>query len=505
MATFTSPHVDDAFYAKTYAAELAGRQPGDHFQAIGLANGLLPNAELDPTLEQFKDVAGNADRPLQQRYNALCREMIRHFPNPAYDGYFWTFLETHKPPEPGAKAQFDQALIGDPESAGRMGYLYGGARHDIRQPSCQAFLDRVENGEDPVVQARLPHGFWDGIARVFILEHILAEQFPGRGLGDEARLRLAIRLARHLRPNDPQSILFTENFLHEVRTLAAGSAPERPPALAFKSFPDGGTGLFGRSEVHPPRAPFVFKAVEWLKPGQREFGDAMLMKRVVMSGMFQPFMDRIRHRPVVLVANQFLSDFGERFDLPAFVFVEVPPREAHLVRDDIWERCRQALSPIVSAASPDAPPIVLTRCGGSFAFHLINRLAREFPQTSFVDLGQSADLWFLDRDGFVRKGGLPWSPNFRKQIEINNLAEFYRSKCGIADFAAFHIERHGEAKPAQRWSPSSRFLQYAQLAAARGLDDVADLFVERALSQTPDDPALLRFIDQRKAKQDRTV
>ncbi|WP_436644453.1 hypothetical protein [Microbaculum sp. FT89] len=494
MNTDASVRIDRDFYARTYAAELGGASPEAHFDAVGRAAGFLPNAGHDPTLAVVSGIAGSEARPLPERYEALARAVLRHFPDPAYDGYFWTFLETHKPADPAAKRPYDEDVLKAPEDRGRMTFDHRGTLHGIGQPSTGAFLDAVA-GSSPVFHARLPHGFWDALARVFVLRRILLDHFPVSDLTPDALLRLCVRLASHLHPHN---IVFIENFVSEVADLARGLPLNVPIAVAFKAFPDGGPGLFGSAHELPPRARYVFDAVSTVVPERTGFDDAMLMKRLVMTGEFPRFMELLRGRPVLLVANELFSDFGERFDLDDTAFLEVPPRESHRSRNEIVARFRAALRTLCRAGTR---PVVLTRCGGSFAFLLLTRLREEFPDVSFFDVGQAINLWFLDRDGIVRTGGLPWSPGVEKQIEINRLSDFYRSRRGIADIKAFHIERHGEHDPDRRWARSSRHLQYAQFVFQHGLRDAADIFVRRALDDTADDPALMRFVDRLRASE----
>ncbi|MBB4304260.1 hypothetical protein GGD81_003318 [Rhodobium orientis] len=484
--------VDDAFYNKNYAYDLRGIAPSKHYRKYGRERGFLPSQDVDPDAQALLGGLGGgaeADLSPAEIYEKLCRHILVHFPE--YDGFFWTFLDTQAPPVAGARRSYDEDQMRRRERLAEMSFTLGGRTCQIDQPSTDEFLSSLSSST-PVFHGRLPHGFWDALSRTFTIRRILADQFS-QDPADEKTLRLAIRITRAIAPHTP--VLF-ENVISETFDIANKLPTDLEIALAFKSFPDGGPGIFGSAAELPPRAPFVFEAAAECLGERRVFGDAMLLKRVVMAGEFNAFIDTIRGRPVLLIANEGLADFGRRFDIPNCLFIEIPPFDSQEFRQQILQRCREGLRHLSDQSSRQTPPIVLTRCGGSFSFWLFGQLHAEFPSASYVDIGQAINLWFLDKEGIVLPGGLPWTAGLEKQLALNKLQEFYREKLRIDDFKSFHIERHGVADPQTRWRSGSRFMDYARLLSRFGLMENVRVCVERALEERPDDPAALQMLSR---------
>ncbi len=481
--------IDHDFYAATYAFDLAGANPTDHYRREGFARGFLPAPGCDPDALSLLHTMGLAepeDASIQQIHRKILGELLRHLLD--HDGFFWLFLDTHVPGPTGRARPYEPDAFREPEREGEMLFPVAGRQCRIRQTANADFLAALDVGT-PIAHLRLPHGFWDALCRVEVLCRIIADHVGG-DVHDEAVFRLAIRLVGHIVPN---AVVYLENFVPEVLAVARSLPHDVPIALAFKAFPDGGPGLFGSARGLPPRAPFVFDAVGRFAGERDLFDDAMLMKRLVMAGDFSAMMSRLKDRPVLVIANACLADFGERFGLRHARFLEIPPARSHEIRHELLQRCREVLRDLDGGGEP---PVVLTRSGGSFAFWLLAQLRVEFPEATFLDLGQSVNLWFLDREGIVKAGGLPWTPGLGQQIEVNDLAAFYRDRLSIPDIKAFHIARHGEANPGTRWVQGSRFLHYARLLRRFGLVAEARLALDRARDEAPENEEIRKFASE---------
>lgn len=316
--------------------------------------------------------AGLADQELQALFERAGSDLPRFKGNPD--------LELEK----------NRAFAKDAMRVRKMPFVAEGKKYALRVPEPEMLLGRLRE-DRPYAYARLPHGFWDCLWQLDTARAAIAADPGTRDAPREQRDALAARLCAKRYP--ATAAAFAPHFLDEV--LADIPVHAREPdflrAVAFSGYPTYREKAIGN---HSARGRALTALVAAHFAPEEPLYDAMLWKRMLISGHLKELPALCRERPVVLVTSRYFADLPNRWRLERFHHVVIPPSDSHWERHEILERTKAALSRFTAPGTPS--PIVLTQCGGSLAFWLITRLYAGLPRAFYLDLGQALDGWFFD-------------------------------------------------------------------------------------------------------------
>lgn len=153
---------------------------------------------------------------------------------------------------------------------------------------------------------------------------------------------------------------------------------------------------------------------EWLTANGLDdlpWGPADTIVRALYRMEFEPFMDVLQDKRILLVGPGHLKGLDV---IPVDEFIGIPPRDAYKAIDTLFKQinhyCEKAGEPVtVSISMGPASPL------------LIERLTRECPSHSFMDLGS---IW----DGFVGQH----SRSYMKVDDVRRYTEKLKKKYGGA-------------------------------------------------------------------------
>jgi hypothetical protein len=378
---------DAAFYRETYGPLPAGEDPLAHFLSTGLASGYVPSERFDPALYRLAVPAAGSGNPLLHYLASEPRISL-----PSFEAFFAPLIAKYAnkrvpvPPPSPHQLRRHRAYRDEFARARTLRFDIGGHDYRIVVPSAEFFFDRLRD-DRPFAFARLPHGFWDGLA---LCDYIAAEPQLAP-LGAVERRSLARRIAQRVKPHDGS---LAEGFSEEMAAIARQHQddPRFFNAVAFKGFPTPDEDLFAPWTDPDNRADRLARLAEIFRP-ETVLYDATLWKRLAYSGDLLRLPETCRDRHVVLIANDLFRDLGKRWQLSRFTHIEIPRRLSHRIRWQLLEQLQRTLTTIKQSGQR---PMVISRCGGSLAFWLIKRLFSRNPEIAYLDLGQALDIWFTD-------------------------------------------------------------------------------------------------------------
>tara|TARA_B100000674_G_scaffold282331_1_gene233694 strand:- start:12212 stop:13561 length:1350 start_codon:yes stop_codon:yes gene_type:complete len=424
--------VDPAFYASCYQFALDQTAlPADvHFSRFGAKRGWMPRANVDPcalaVLKSAGDVAEGLDsldeNTIGSAYtvNQLARLLPSHSETGPVDfgggGAVDMFSAEEVRKNRAAANQFGKAQTQSVE--------IGDAGYQLICPDVSVLLQKLESGE-PFSSVKLPHGLWDAVAFSERLGGALRNSKDFECLTYTQIRYLGRRWARKLTPNNG---CLVEGFIDDLfSVLSEKNRPENAYiGLALKGFPTHDGRLWHIPGDHQDKLAARFSSIsQYFEDGYR-FWDGTLFKRYAISGSLPAIMDAVRKRPSILIASQKLDVLPQRLNMPLMGHYKIPPSNIHSHRYEVFNHLCQAIEGMKQRF--DSSPVVISQAGGSFAFWLLTRLQRQFPEATFMDMGQALNIWVLDR-----QGPMPWLKIYAESIVRNcGLGAYYKA-LGHAD------------------------------------------------------------------------
>ncbi|MCW2308638.1 hypothetical protein [Rhodobium gokarnense] len=480
--------VDGDFYRQHYQGLLGGQAPALHYETEGRARGLMPNASFDPLVAAIRfpgvpeaeAAALIEEQGLEPLLKALAKEVFERVDHA--DAFDWRFADTQVHTDHPERQQALLAHWEEIDADGAVEFDAGGKHYCIRKRSPDYWKDLITSGK-PSVRARLPHGLMDALGRIAIVERVVQELW-GETLATAERIgRLATRLVRVLYAQSP---VFTENFIAEVAELCRTGDDPVSPCLAFKAHPDYPDRLFGSADPSQVRWDAATDFIARNFADGTVFEDGIAWKRFASTGSIGTLIEAMRERKVVLVSNKGFAALGERWELPDFHHLEVPPANSHLTRYDILDGIESELNEAGVGQRDHPPAIVLTQAGGSFSFWLLCNLSRRLPYAVYFDLGQAINLWFLD-DAPTGKPEMLWLQDFWERIlDANDLFDFYDRLLDVPDSRSHFREAVFTGEILAKMPKHSGDFNFAWRMVHLGLSERALMFAERAHAKTPD-------------------
>lgn len=388
---------DPDFYRLTYGDNISHMDPLLHFLEIGLDRGYLPSENFDPVLYRLTVPECGQYNPLLHYLKigkgSSLPQIAELFPD--------LILKYKKKNKPNKSRQLKQDRIEryiehckNLSEERQIDFSIGEDIYTIKIPSIEFFLDRFRN-DQPFTFARLPHGFWDALVR---REEIAADQRLEQ-LSSNHRRVMAVRIQREALPH--HGGLF-EAFFDETQDLIGIQRDSSSffNAIAFKGFFDQDDGLFRpKANEHFKTARFnLFSSL--FKPSEHFF-DATSWKRFADKGQLEELPNVCRNRHVILLGADFFHDLNARWEVNRFTHVEIELSLSQRYRWQILERLKSAITAAIEEGGPH--PVLLTMCGGSFAYWLFCHLYDWRPDVFYLDLGQSLRIWYPE----IEKNG-PW-------------------------------------------------------------------------------------------------
>lgn len=195
-------------------------------------------------------------------------------------------------------------------------------------------------------------------------------------------------------------------------------------AIAFKGYPTWDENIFPPRFSENEREERMAIMAQFFNPHEPLF-DASLLKRYLISGDLKGLPALCRQRHMILVASDIFSDLDRRWNLERFSHICIHRALSQKYRWDLLKRIKKAIDDAVPQASPR--PIVLTQCGGSLAFWLINHLFEYRSDLFYIDLGQALNGWFFDSKDLNEHD---WSRYYKDSVIKNCSLESYYLNLG---------------------------------------------------------------------------
>lgn len=382
---------DPGFYSATYGLDLVGDALLRHFLELGMHRGYLPSATFDPVLYRVLVPACGRSNPLL------------HFRARGGDGSLPSLTEAfpeliakyaRKQREPGAnrqpapdRVQRYMDNIAEVAAQREIRISVPGADYSIQVPRLEYFLDRL-NREQVFAFARLPHGYWDAL----VTRRAISEDARLKSLPEAQRLALAGRIAAAALPHHGG---FAEGLFDELAQAVAARRgdPDFLSAVAFKGFFDAGDGAFRPNFAEKQKDVRLELFRQHFSPSD-PLMDATVWKRYADAGELPALAQACRSRHVVLLGPGYLGELGRRWGVRRFTHVEIETSHSQKVRWSILHRLQQALA--VATAEPGPRTVLVTMCGGSFAYWIFSRVFASRRDVFCIDLGQAIRVWFPD-------------------------------------------------------------------------------------------------------------
>lgn len=388
---------DADWYLSCYRDDIPpGTDPFAHFLSVGLARGYKLRADIDPLLHR---VAHPQLDGLALLEHLLAHRQQDAAPSAASRALPGIARVKRVRPAPCPVSKDREDFIRQPwlTPVAQVTFACGGRQYRLESPPASEFLERFRR-EEPFAIGRLSHGDWDGLALHRRYTAAVAAALPGHDWSQDQRETLAARLCEEFH-NDDFGIFhehFIPELLDDLRHLPRD--PRFFHAISFKGYPTVDERLFVW-EQSPATAEADRDIIEdvgrYFSPDERLL-DATAWKRWLVTGALQALPDVSRRRPVVMVSQERLASLETRWQLPAFFHIAITS-DAYPVRQDVLAACREALRQAIAAAEANGlgKPLCLLQ-GSSFAYWLMRRLFREFPDVFYIDMGQALHAWFYD-------------------------------------------------------------------------------------------------------------
>ncbi len=381
--------VDGAFYRASYASLLGTRDPAEHYAAEGHERGLMPSPGYDPlaariafpNLEEDERVARVRTTGLDAIMTPIVRDVLAMLETS--DAFSWRFADTQAERDHLKRPASTLAAWDRIDEPGSIPFRAGGKSFSLRKRSPEEMRALLQEAK-PCAMPRLPHGFLDMTGRLFEIVPRIRSKWPAIDSEDKA-IRLGIRILRQLYPKNP---VLLENMIPEVLEILSEEAGTFPVCLALKAHPDIPDRLFGTADPSPHRHEAALSTITRSFPDGFVFEDGIGWKRYASTGRIGMLIEAMRSRKVVLIANAGFRALGERWQLPDFHHIEIPPKDSQAIRyrlaDDIAEQFvalgvgahgepPQSFSPKPAAPSPSGSSI---GCGNASRMSPISTSAR---------------------------------------------------------------------------------------------------------------------------------
>ncbi len=416
----SDPYVfDEAFYRSRYLADASPSvDPRVHYRETGEALGNKPNPAFDPLLYRMAHPEAG-DTPWEHfvTQRGEPTESIRLTSLfPQIDLPFRA-RHAHRVEELAVRDEVARGF----SAAGELRYTYRGELYRFRHPEPGFLLDRLA-ADEPFAFARVVHGVWDTIEAISATAERMGADRRLAFADEEQLWALATRLCFE---RWSWSGSFVDRFMREVQADLQGGNddPGLLEAVAFKGFPTADGSVF---PCEPPGEANLerFARFTGYFSAERTLYDATLWKRWAISGALGRLPELCREHPVVLIGPERLGELGQRWKLPHFQHLSIPPANTQLMRGEVLAAARNAVERGGTASS--RKPVVLFQCGGSLAYWFIRRLRRSRDDVFLLDLGQTLDIWFFD----IPKPKVgTWVKVYRDQIiEHCGLGELYAGR-----------------------------------------------------------------------------
>lgn len=147
--------------------------------------------------------------------------------------------------------------------------------------------------------------------------------------------------------------------------------------------------------------------------------DARMFKSMAISGEIAILPELCAEMHTIAVGSDIFSTLEERWNLPQYTHVEIPLVYAAKSRYEILKQIETVLD-----RQTDRPPIILFRAG-SLAYWLIYKLRVNYPNVTYLDLGQVFNIWFLDQELDWWGWGTQYTPTIIKSC---NLEKYYQKR-----------------------------------------------------------------------------
>lgn len=439
--------LDPAFYCRTYGLEESDTEALEkHYVDLGFPEGRLPRPDFDPLL-CWLDLQGKQNIGTQAEYDL--RTLWNHWRTSGQpSGFSACFPDViasmrlynwSKRGDEGAVRQQFEANAEDVNERSYRAARSFSKPHTVefeidRRPytlkglDSQFLIDRLRL-DQPVTMARLPHGFWDWLLRRDQHRTLLERNEAFASLNETQKNHATVRV---LFEKFGDKGVLVENQIPELLELL-GSRPRDSRFLhliAFRGFPLHDPNILFRSSMDNLTPPDLdrLRIFSSYFPPEEPLYDGFYWKRGVISGGFRDLPEACRDHPVILFGSDRLAQLGERWALPCFKHIQIPRRNSQTLRFEWIERLRGALQEAheMSAEQDLKSPVLLTQCGGSFAYWILSKLFDDFPDVFLLDMGQALNAWCLETS--QRMG---WDKLYgRAIIENLGLEQTYRDALG---------------------------------------------------------------------------
>ncbi|MCB1378165.1 MAG: hypothetical protein KDK89_07345 [Alphaproteobacteria bacterium] len=420
---------DEAYYVSCYRELIgAGMSPKEHFLKHGLHLGLKPTARFDPLAYRIL----RPDVQIDELAQRISSGEVSDTP-----GFKQLFPSVPRLPYYMPKRRIpkdDAENIADPAQYG-LEYIFqfqvNGRDFQLVAPRAQMLLDRLTY-DRPFAFARISQGDWDCFHAFFYYRDKLYPLLAQGGFSEADIDRLALRYCDEVIGHYEN---FVENFTTELMHDLKGKehSPSFMRAVSFKGYPTFDERLFewsSDSDLDPTEIKRLHAFSQFFDTEEILY-DATLWKRWLIAGQLGALPALARERPVILMGAERVASLGERWQLPWFHHIAIPPTASQPRRYELLDLCRTRLAEAKwqAAKYQTKRPLFILQ-GSSFAYWFMVRMFATDPDVFYIDLGQALHPWFYDVKS-IPLGN--WGRIFSATIlQGNGLEPYYRDR-GIAD------------------------------------------------------------------------
>lgn len=432
-----SDFFDRQFYRQHYADYLSQNDDEiNHFLTVGASLGFKSADNFDPCVYKLLNpgVISSAENPLvyflKHEKNIETSYPISYsscFPDVTYS------LIGRSAVNKIPLAEHDKVTVNEARTFQEKSIIkiaYNKKQYQLYSPPSKYLINAIRENK-PIKIVRWTHGAFDLLLN-FRQVCSSIQRLSNGILNKEEVINLSSRLClEQTRDMDSKWHCFTENYLLEVHQdlSRVNTAPQVLNSVAFKGYPTKDNRPFIRPGATIENCENTRGTLDifskYFSPEELIL-DATYFKRGVFSGGFREFPKNLKDHYVLLMGPTWFSNLGHRWELNHFIHLPIHWEGAFLLRHELLQKCREVLSNLPCTGTKI--PVFIFQCG-SISGWLILRLAKEFPNCMYLDVGQAINAWMLDEP--YNSELYSWSKVYRKPMVLNlGLEKVYKKTCG---------------------------------------------------------------------------
>ncbi len=388
---------DSTYYFNSYRDIIeAGQSPYEHYIKVGWLQGCKPNPNVDPIALFLTNNDIEAD------ISNLYRDIIKK------NNYIYPNFRFHTDAFPTLARQTHIA-----ENALELQYrpIEIRIRKSLYQLSNYPFshLERVITNNEAKVMVRLPHAFWD-IASSMEALAITLQTDGVQFFSNVAYLRLASRLFASLEKFENHGILQSDVFFSICEQIEFSKLENHSIEIgvSFKGFPTYDNAPFIDPDKHVAHHTNELLFFDDRLQGEPGLIDATLPKRWAITGELKKLPSLVSAKKLIIIGPLHLEELISNWGVAA-KHIKIPSNNSHRLRHEILSQIIKE----IENEDIEKSPLILTQCGASLAFWLGIELFKTHPSITFLDFGQTLDIWChsINKDN--------WMNIFKKQLDAH--------------------------------------------------------------------------------------